>query len=85
MSTRALQRKLPDPLQLRVIVPAPVALPVSPFFKVPLNPGAAMRQDGSGRAFGVSENAARQVNVTGPVISNVSGCVPDASLVAWSE
>jgi hypothetical protein len=86
MSTRAVHRNItPGPLHGRVTVPASVMLVFWPTFKLPLNPGAAMRQDGVGFPFGISDVAFMQVMLAGPGMFALSGCWPALSDVACSE
>lgn len=81
--TRALQRMKPWPLHVSVTVPGPVAFTDFPMAKIPLKPGATIRQ--AGFAPGVSETAFRQVMFLASVISVENGCEPSLSVVAWSD
>jgi hypothetical protein len=81
--TRALQRMKPWPLHVNVTVPAPVAFTDLPIARIPVKPGATIRQ--AGFALGVSETAFMQVMFLASVISVEDGCEPALSVVAWSE
>src|SRR5271154_7054990 len=65
--TRAAQRMKPWPLHVSVTVPAPVAFTDFPIARIPVKPGATIRQ--AGFALGVSEVAFMQVMFLASVIS----------------
>jgi hypothetical protein len=64
----------PQLVRLGVSVPTPVAFADFPILKIPVKPGAAIRQSGAGFTLGVSETAFMNVMALASVISAVAGC-----------